>query len=60
MGIYKRQWSDYYWSRITLNGRTVQESTRTADRREAQEWTTGADPNCGDSYFQNGKLVAFN
>lgn len=39
MGIYRRQGSTYWWSRITLPGRgTVQESTRTADRQHAQEW----------------------
>lgn len=39
MGIYRRSGSTYWWSRITLPGRdTVQESTRTADRDQAQEW----------------------
>lgn len=39
MGIYRRKGSAYWWCRITLPGRpTVQESTRTADRRDAQEY----------------------
>lgn len=39
MGIYRRTGTAYWWSRITLPGcDPVQESTRTADREQAQEW----------------------
>lgn len=39
MGIYRRTGSRFWWSRITLTGSApVQESTRTADERAAQEW----------------------
>lgn len=39
MGIYRRTGTRFWWSRITLPGREpVQESTRTADERSAQEW----------------------
>ncbi len=37
--LYRRKNSPFWWCRITLPGRgTVQESTRTADRRSAEEW----------------------
>ncbi len=38
MGLYKRDGSHYWWARITVNGRTVRESTGTADERAAEEW----------------------
>ncbi len=37
--LYRRKNSQYWWCSITLPGiGKVQESTRTADRREAEEW----------------------
>lgn len=39
MALYRRKNSPYWWCRITLPGvGTVQESTRTAERRSAEEW----------------------
>ncbi len=38
MSLYKRRGSTHYWCRFTLGGRRIQQSTGTADRKEAEEY----------------------
>jgi len=38
MGIYRRKGSHLWWSRVSVGGRTLRESTGTADKIQAQEW----------------------
>jgi len=37
MSLYKRKDSPHWWIKLTVNGRRLQESTGTADRKRAQE-----------------------
>lgn len=36
--LYKRKDSAFWWIKITINGKQIQRSTKTADRRKAQEF----------------------
>jgi integrase len=38
MSLYKRKDSHYWWLKFTVNGRRIQESTGTDDRKAAQEY----------------------
>lgn len=38
MSLYRRKDSPYWWIKLSLNGRTVQQSAGTSDRRKAQEY----------------------
>lgn len=38
MSLYQRKDSSVFWIKITVNGRTIQESTGTADRLRSQEY----------------------
>lgn len=38
MSLYKRAGSPYWWTRFTIDGRRVQESTGTDNRKEAEEY----------------------
>ncbi len=38
MSLYKRRGSPHYWCRFTLGGRRIQQSTGTANRKEAEEY----------------------
>ena len=38
MSLFKRKDSSFWWVKITVNGRTVQKSTRTPDKTQVQEF----------------------
>jgi integrase len=38
MSLYKRGGSPYWWTRFTVDGRRIQQSTGTCDKKEAQEY----------------------
>src|ERR1700690_2747329 len=38
MSLYKRRGSPYYWCRFTLGGKRIRQSTRTSERKAAEEY----------------------